>query len=169
MTGTFEELDQIANSLEEFAERGRHQDLQGPLKDLWDAAEQVGRCSSGSWIGYHANVYYQDLRPPPPGVHFSSEWGPTGVFVPERTIGNWVEYDPSKVTRVIYEHAQNPDVGPANTYTEKGARAFQAQKQQYLVKHGNHHRKHGVNNLFTTTGRNRAALVTDPSRANSVH
>ena len=132
MTGTFEELDQIANSLEEFAERGRHQDLQGPLKDLWDAAEQVGRCSSGSWIGYHANVYYQDLRPPPPGVHFSSEWGPTGVFVPERTIGNWVEYDPSKVTRVIYEHAQNPDVGPANTYTEKGARAFQAQKHSIL-------------------------------------
>ena len=132
MTGSIEELDQIANSLEEFAEKGRHEDLQTPLEDLWNAAEQVGRCSSGSWIGYHANVYYKNLEPPPPGDHFSSEWGPTGMFVPERTVGDWMEYDPSEVRSTIYERAKNPDTGPARAYNEEAARVFRSQKSNTL-------------------------------------
>ena len=132
MTGIFEELDQAAGSLEELAEMGRRDELQIPLKDLWNAAEQVGRCSSGSWIGYHANVYYKDLKPPPAGVHFSSEWGPTGTFVPERTKGDWVEYDPGEVRSLINDRAKNPDTEPARAYNEEAATAYRSHKYNIL-------------------------------------
>mgnify|MGYP000850986682 FL=1 len=35
--------------------------------------DQVSIAFSGSWIGYHANVYYRGLQTPSPGDHFSSE------------------------------------------------------------------------------------------------
>lgn len=47
-----------------------------------------------SWLGYHACVYYRDLRPPAAGDHFSSEWGLM------RSSQNWVEY-PSEAIEVV--------------------------------------------------------------------
>lgn len=52
---------------------------------------QVSRAFSGSWIGYHANVYYQDFQTPPPGDHFSPEWGRMPVHS-NPTSQNWIEY-----------------------------------------------------------------------------
>jgi len=52
---------------------------------------QVSRAFSGSWIGYHANVYYKDFQTPPPGDHFRPEWGlMQGYGNP--TLQNWIEY-----------------------------------------------------------------------------
>ena len=50
----------------------------------------VGKAFSGSWLGYHANVYYQDFATPPPRHSFSTEWGlmsPHG----RRGPGGWSE------------------------------------------------------------------------------
>jgi hypothetical protein len=52
--------------------------------------DQIAAASSGSWRGYHANVYYQGLQTPRPGDHFSSEWGLMAVFS-RHTSQNWVE------------------------------------------------------------------------------
>ncbi len=40
-----------------------------------EEAEKVAKSWSQSWLGYHADVYYRDLNPPPPGAVFSKEWG----------------------------------------------------------------------------------------------
>lgn len=40
-----------------------------------EEAEKVAKSWSQSWLGYHANVYYRDLNPPPPGAVFSKAWG----------------------------------------------------------------------------------------------
>jgi predicted nucleotide-binding protein len=39
------------------------------------AVEAAAKAFCGSWIGYHSRVYFADLQPPPPGHHFSVEWG----------------------------------------------------------------------------------------------
>ena len=132
MTEIFEELDGIIRSLEQLGEEGRQEDIQTPMDLLWNAAQQVGNASSGSWIGYHANVYYTDLQPPPPGAHFSSEWGGMGTFVPERTKGEWVEFDPSDIKEAISNLANNPDLYAAEIYGKKAAETFRSYQRNVL-------------------------------------
>ena len=132
MTGEFEELDRIFSALNLLAEKGRTEEIQGPMEDLWRAAEQVGKSSSGSWFGYHANVYYKQLQQPPPGAYFSGEWGNMGTFVPERTTGEWVEYDRNEVEKAINELANNPNMEPARAYGEEAAELFRRQQRNAL-------------------------------------
>lgn len=40
------------------------------LNAIWERARETAKSASGSWLGYHANMYYKDFRPPPAGVHF---------------------------------------------------------------------------------------------------
>ena len=110
------ELRRIAETLEELHQRGRQDEIQKPLEDLKAAAEEISKSSSGSWIGYHANVYYENFLPPPPGAHFSKEWGIQPRPFVQGTTGNWVEYDPEYVEAEIYRLAGNPTLEPARTF-----------------------------------------------------
>ena len=132
MTGIFEELDGIIGSLEQLVEEGRKENIQTPMDLLWNAAQKVGTVSSGSWIGYHANVYYKDLQPPPPGSHFSKEWGGRGTFVPERTRGEWVEFDPRDIKEAITRLANNPDLDATEAYQEEAAETFRSHQRNVL-------------------------------------
>ena len=40
-----------------------------PLESLQDSAEEVGKASGHSWFGYQSLIYYEGLKPPPPGLH----------------------------------------------------------------------------------------------------
>jgi len=71
----FEELFGLTKQLEAAAEKGNAEDIEQPLKALQDAAHQVSRAFSGSWLGYHSRVYYEGFVEPPPGANFSQEWG----------------------------------------------------------------------------------------------
>ena len=42
-------------------------------------------------MGYHAYVYYADLKPAPPGTQFSPEWGLMDAL--DRSYGDWREFD----------------------------------------------------------------------------
>ena len=118
-----EDLLKIADELDRFAERAQLPEIQDPLTRLQEAAEEVGRASSGSWVGHHANVYYEQLMPPPPGAHFSQEWGFIDAFG-NGTRGRWKEYDPEEVKAHIRERAGNPDLDPPNVLREEAVRAF---------------------------------------------
>ena len=110
MTDSAGELLQIANDLEQLAERGEQEDIQSPLRQIKQAVEDVGKAWSNSWVGYQANVYYKDLQPPPPGARFSIELGlQETIFIPG-SVGEWFEYDPAKVEEAIYELAGRPDL-----------------------------------------------------------
>jgi hypothetical protein len=43
-------------------------------------------------LGYQASVYYNDLQTPPPGAHFSQEWGLMDRFGIQGTTGDWREF-----------------------------------------------------------------------------
>lgn len=112
-----EELIDIAGELEKLVTQGQEPHIQEPLNQLKRTAEEVGKAWSLSWIGYQANVYYRNFQPPPPGAHFSKEWGlqPT-AFVPDSTTGDWVEYDPEQVRKLISQRAGNPNINPAEEF-----------------------------------------------------
>ena len=87
-----DELFAIADRLKVRAERLDDDKISKPLQHLEERAKNVRKAWSGSWFGYHSRVYYADLAEPPPGAHFSQEWGlKEQVFVRE-TVGDWKEF-----------------------------------------------------------------------------
>ena len=88
---------------------------------------QVTRAFSGSWIGYHANVYYHEFQTPPPGDHFSPEWG----LVSERSnpaSRNWIEYPRDDIRSAIMR-----DVDPEfeNRLSQVSGQAKQVLNENY--------------------------------------
>lgn len=134
MTELHEELLQIADRLDRLAERGNDGAITEPLGALKEAVDKVGRAFGGSWLGYHANVYYAGLKLPPPGAHFSQEWGLMDTYGSARlgSHGDWLEYDSENVRNAVYELAGNPDLEAACKFNEKAARDFDAHKSDVL-------------------------------------
>jgi len=86
-----EELLNLSDRLEKIADRYSEHEITDPIDRLEKAAETVGKAWSGSWLGYQAYVYYKDLQPPPPGAHFSQEWGFKQLHTIRTTTGDWAE------------------------------------------------------------------------------
>ena len=98
-----EELLQISAQLR------RYESYEAPeLEALEATAIAVGKTWSGSWLGYHANVYYAGFQPPLPGAVFSIEWG-FSSNLGQGTSGDWREYNYDYVVHVIRERAGNPN------------------------------------------------------------
>ncbi len=132
MTELHAELLQIAEYLDRLAEQGGEAAIMEPLAAL-TAAQEVGRAFSGSWWGYHANVYYAELKPPPRGAHFSQEWGLKDVYSSRLgSHGDWREYDGEAVKTAVYELARKPDLEAARKFNEKAAHDFDAHKSDVL-------------------------------------
>ena len=125
------ELLEIADALDQLAERSRQPGIREPLRLLEKSANDAARAWSRSWLGYHAHVYYAGLRPPPPGAHFSQEYGLKDSFVSDTT-GEWEEFDPKMIEAAIYERAGDPDLGASLTLSEETARGFETHKFSVL-------------------------------------
>ncbi|MFN8996515.1 MAG: hypothetical protein ACK5X3_23020 [Pseudomonadota bacterium] len=65
-----EELLQIIDRLNSQAEKGLNPEVSAPIQALGEAINKISQSFSGSWLGYHANVYYEGFSSPPPGHHF---------------------------------------------------------------------------------------------------
>lgn len=89
---------------------------------------QVTNAFSTSWIGYHANVYYRDLQTPPPGDHFSSEWGLMSAYMSNPTSRNWGECSREGVRDAIMTGV---DADYENRLTQVSAQAKQVLDENY--------------------------------------
>ncbi len=127
-----EELLEIADQLASLLERSTAPEVREPLKRLEEAANRVGKAWSGSFLGYHARIYYKDLNLPPPGAHFSPEWGMQDSWPIVATQGDWVEYDPDEVEEKIRELAGKSDLEPTRQLAETADSAFQSGKPDLL-------------------------------------
>lgn len=117
------ELGNIAERLEQVSEQGLEENIRQPLHEVMTYAQKIGEASSGSWIGHHANVYYKGFQPPPPGTHFSKEWGLGG------SSEDWVEHRATDVESEIYERAGNHTLEHAQTFHGRAMTSFrQSQK-----------------------------------------
>lgn len=100
-----------------------------PLSALEDGAEDAGKAWSGSWIGYHALVYYAGLLPPPAGASFSVEWGLMGLSR-RGSRGEWRRFTFEEVNRLIRERAGNPDLSRAEEVAASGTELFRVKHDE---------------------------------------
>lgn len=113
-----EELEQIVERLERLAKRGDDPSVAGPLAKLQASAQEVAKSASGSWLGYHAHIYYEGFTTTPPDAHFDQEWGLMDRPYSNRTFGSWKQYAHETVVEAIYKKAENPDLSPARKFDD---------------------------------------------------
>ena len=114
-----EELLQMAEDLENLAVSSRQEQIQQPLERIKQAADDVGIAWSGSWLGYHASVYYRDFQTPPPGAHFNKGWGLKQPAFDVGSTGDWVEYATEHVRAAIFQRASFASFEPARTFADE--------------------------------------------------
>lgn len=124
------ELNDIQDQLQSFVESAEPRDVTVPLTKLENSATQIGKAWSGSWYGYHSRVYYKNLQSPPPGAHFSSEWGLDEGAFGMGTSGEWEEYDFDEVRDFIVKSAGDPDLSQAQKIANKGEQLFEEKREQ---------------------------------------
>jgi hypothetical protein len=124
-----EQLDSLARHLLDVAGQ-QPSDTEAQLDALDDAVGVIARSWSGSSVGYHADVYYKGLNAPPPGRHFSSEWGLMGSMAPG-TSGEWCEYDPDRIKAVIRERAGEPDLEAARKHAKTCIQALRDGRSRF--------------------------------------
>lgn len=128
-----EELFAIAEKLKKAASAVDGDDVAKPLDALENAAKAVGRSFSGSWQGYHSRVYYANFSAPPPGDHFSQEWGLMDTYASSLgSRGDWQEYDAEEVQAHIRDQAGHPDLEKAQTAAKAARDVFAFAKSEIL-------------------------------------
>lgn len=132
MSDLHEELLLITEKIEGIVKKYESSDFIEDLARLEDAASTVGKAWSGSWLGYHACVYYKDLHTPPPGAHFSQEWGMMDRFAVEATTGDWCEYNSDQIENFIYEMAGNPNLESSRKLSDESKKSFENLKSDVI-------------------------------------
>lgn len=112
------ELLEQRGRLLEFADRYDGAPGRSLLDGLCERTEEVGRSASGSWMGYQANVYFQDFQPPPAGIHFDIEHGIHGSYFSKGEPG-WVEH----TGKAVFEHLVDSRSAVALAAAEELARS----------------------------------------------
>lgn len=126
-----DELLEIGAELESYVALATSTTVEEMLENLEQRAQKVGRAWSGSWIGYHANVYFKDLEKPPPGRHFDSEWGFINVRS-SSTDRTWIEYDPDEVRSQIEDSVNQSEMEHAVAFARKGRQLFDDKRDQVI-------------------------------------
>jgi len=97
-----------------------------------DACESLEEAWSGSWLGYHASMYTEGLRPRQPGEHFDSEWGMKDAWPSNRTTGAWREYDYDTVYHEIQRLSGDADTEMISRAARTADRVFSECKEDLL-------------------------------------
>jgi hypothetical protein len=127
-----EELLALAERLRVANLAARDPAFEQPIERLRAAFETVNAAFCGSWLGYHANVFYAGLRPAPPGAHFSQEWGLERLYSGMGSVGAWEEFDPAVVRGHLLGLAGDPDLAAVEAIAERAAKTLEAAKSDAL-------------------------------------
>lgn len=128
-----EELFALAENLNKVAEDTETNQIIKPLAAFEDAAKTIGRSFSGSWQGYHSRVYYAGFLSPPPGAHFSQEWGLMDTYMSSLgSSGDWREYDLEEVNAHIHKLAGAPSLEKAVAAASAASEAFETAQSEII-------------------------------------
>lgn len=89
------------------------------LNVIWQNANELGKSSSKSWLGYQANVYYRDFEAPPAGVHFNVEFGTGGNYF-SGPDPNWIEHTTQEVYDYLVDSSGKSALEAAEQRAEEG-------------------------------------------------
>jgi predicted nucleotide-binding protein len=126
------ELREIHQALQVFVDEVEANDVLAPLAVLEKSAHEVEKAWSGSWLGYHSRVYYNNLTPPAPGDFFSVEWGFGGRITRPATSERWKAFDFDAVKTEIHRRAGKPKLDSAREAAKRGIELF-GEKRDEIV------------------------------------
>ena len=133
MTSIESELRDIALEMHDIVEQAQSPEIADILQALKRAAEEVGMAWSGSWLGYHASVYYRGFRRPPADAWFSQEWGLMNrPYFNSGTTGDWVRYDQNEVESTIYRLAGDPEMMHVRRFWDEADRSIRRCRNSLL-------------------------------------
>ena len=89
------------------------------LNSIWERAREIGKSASGSWLGYQANVYFQDFKAPPAGVHFDIQHGTAGTYFGTAD-QRWVEHTSHDVFDMLIDEKSKVALDKADEMAEVG-------------------------------------------------
>jgi predicted nucleotide-binding protein len=89
------------------------------LNALWERAKEMGKSASGSWLGYHANVYYAAFKPPPAGAHFDVDNGTVGTYFAGPD-SNWVEHTKQEIYDLLVDEQGKAALAAAEARADEG-------------------------------------------------
>lgn len=120
-----------AKRLEVLEKEATSKSIAEPIRKLRDAANQIGRSWSGSWLGYQSRVYYADFEPTPAGAHFSIEWGAEETFS-QGTRGNWAEYTFDGARDTIFSTAGVKSLTAVEKLADRAIETFDHSREEFL-------------------------------------
>lgn len=123
---------EIATSCRSISEEIESGSIHDTIQRINEAVRTIGRASTNSWLGYQAHVYYRGFRNPPPGDHFSSEWGLQEAFSNPMS-NNWVEVSFEDVEAAVSHAAGNPDLAPLKTRSAEVKKAFLSYQSELVA------------------------------------
>lgn len=106
--------------------------IKSSAEKLRQNLQRISGAHSGSWLGYHAYVYYNNLRMPDPGHHFSSEWGLMDAFS-NHTSPNWVEYRPEAIQRAAMEGVPTDFIDNLKEISQQARRVLEDARDTLLT------------------------------------
>lgn len=127
-----DELFDLARKLESAYKAGELPEIIRLLDAIEAASNEVRRSFSGSWLGYHSRVYYDGLKPPPPGANFSQEWGLKEMYGDLGSRGKWKEFNFEHVKNYVLELAGKPDLEAARRAAENASATFYEAKSEIV-------------------------------------
>lgn len=122
------ELTDARDKLLQFAQGYELSSETATLNDLLQRAKQFDISSSGSWLGYHANVYYKNFDAPPAGAHFDVEHGTavTSYFSSYEPV--WVERTEQEVLDLLVNEQIKDAFAIAERQAERGLKLVNSVK-----------------------------------------
>jgi predicted nucleotide-binding protein len=101
------ELNQIATRAKAIHAKCSSKSIKKAIEQLIAATNEVELSHSGSWLGYHSLVYYENLESPPRGAFFDRQWGLMGRYS-SATSGDWVKYNYSDIFELLKSTKTKP-------------------------------------------------------------
>ncbi|MQP65518.1 hypothetical protein GE253_09155 [Niveispirillum sp. SYP-B3756] len=121
-----EDLFEVVRQLEFQVSVGGSPRVKAPLSALKESASKVAKSFSGSWLGYHSRIYYENLVPTPAGANFSAEWGAKDMsFTELGSTGDWVEYQYDFIINYIKQCSGNPNLDEIQSLAKDAIRSFE--------------------------------------------
>ncbi len=131
MSDLISELQGIHEQLQSFVESFDKPEIAKPLDALEKSAEEVGKAWGHSWLWYQSRVYYDGLKPPPPGANFSSQWGFTELST-MGTRGAWRQFSEGEIETSIRKVAGNASTAKAEKAAADGRKLFEEKRDDVI-------------------------------------
>lgn len=127
------ELFNLADNLTLLGEICEKPDIKEIFQKKLNAIDQIAGSFSGSWLGYHSEVYYENFKSPPAEAIFSSEWGLKGEsWLDLGSIGNWTKYDRETIRRQLARVSENADIDEIKGLASQAKSQFENFKSEII-------------------------------------